>query len=73
MSALCSCCVHHVAVNGEAVNSNVFGREYKMCFLIDISLNNIYNIFSTFLQRVLGEHICGRRSGRGLHTASEAG
>ena len=44
-----------------------------MCFRIDISLNNIYNIFSTFLQRVLGEYICDRRSGRDLHTASEAG
>ena len=32
MSALCSFCVHHVAVNGEAVNSNplarVFGEKY---------------------------------------------
>ena len=27
MSALCSFCVHHVAVNGEAVNSNLLSEE----------------------------------------------
>ena len=28
MSALCSFCVHYVAVSGEAVNSNDFKQEF---------------------------------------------
>ena len=35
MSALCSFCVHHVAVNGEAVNSNTI-LKYRMIIQICI-------------------------------------
>ncbi len=33
MSVLCSFCVHHVAVNGEAVNSNASARCFRDPFL----------------------------------------
>ena len=35
ISALCSFCVHHVAVSGEAVNSNnPGGLEYSLLFMV---------------------------------------
>ena len=40
MSVLCSFCVHHVAANGEAVNSNLSGKVYKC---VDVRVRVRYN------------------------------
>ncbi len=46
MSALCSFCVHHVAVNGEAVNSNIFfdSSRGKRTFFVDNFFAVVYNV-----------------------------
>ena len=46
MSVLCSFCVHHVAVNGEAVNSNTRTKPYgKIRYaIIDHFRNLCYNL-----------------------------